>query len=108
MSRDLSRLLRPKSIALFGGGWAVNVIAQLLKSGFEGEIWPVHPKRGEILGIKCFKTLEDLPSAPDASFIGVNREATIEVVRQLSEMGAGGATCFASGFKGLTTQTAAY
>ncbi|MDQ7071683.1 MAG: acetate--CoA ligase family protein, partial [Rhodobacterales bacterium] len=31
-------------------------------------------------------------------FIGINRTATIEVVRDLSEMGAGGAVCFASGF----------
>ncbi|MCB1448596.1 MAG: acetate--CoA ligase family protein [Nitratireductor sp.] len=98
MSRDLSRLLRPKSIALLGGGWAVNVVAQLQKSGYEGDIWPVNPKRSDILGIPCFPTIDALPGAPDACFIGVNREASIDVVRQLSEMGAGGATCFASGF----------
>ncbi len=98
MKRDLSRLLRPKSIALFGGAWAENVIVQLQKSGFEGDIWPIHPKRETMCGIACFSTIEDLPSPPDASFIGVNRELTVEVVRTLSEMGAGGATCFASGF----------
>lgn len=76
----------------------MNVIAQLQKSGFAGQIWPVHPKRDEILGVPCFRSIEDLPSAPDASFIGVNREATIIIVKALSEMGAGGATCFASGF----------
>ncbi|MEZ5872165.1 MAG: acetate--CoA ligase family protein [Nitratireductor sp.] len=96
--RDLSRLLRPKSIALFGGGWAVNVIAQLQKSGFAGEIWPVNPKRSDILGIPCLPSIEALPGAPDASFIGVNREASVEVVDKLARMGAGGATCFASGF----------
>jgi acyl-CoA synthetase (NDP forming) len=90
--------LRPKSIAILGGGWAVNVIAQLQKSGFEGDIWPIHPKRDEILGIACLKSIDDLPAAPDATFIGVNREATIEVVAKLRKMGAGGATCFASGF----------
>lgn len=99
MTRDLSRLLRPKSIALFGGGWAANVIAQLKKSGFEGDIWPVNPKRAEILGVPCLASIEDLPGAPDASFIGVNREASVEVVRRLAAMGAGGATCFASGFR---------
>jgi len=98
MTRDLSRLLRPKSIALFGGGWAVNVVAQLKKSGFDGEIWPVNPKRADILGVPCLASIDDLPGAPDASFIGVNRDATIEVVARLSAMGAGGATCFASGF----------
>ncbi|MEL7429096.1 MAG: acetate--CoA ligase family protein [Pseudomonadota bacterium] len=98
MKRDLSRLLRPKSIALFGGAWAENVIVQLQKSGFSGDIWPVHPKRETICGFACFKSVTDLPAPPDACFIGVNRELTVEVVRSLSEMGAGGATCFASGF----------
>ncbi|MEO0909069.1 MAG: CoA-binding protein, partial [Pseudomonadota bacterium] len=69
--RNLSRLLRPKSIALFGGSWAENVIVQLLKSGFEGEIWPVHPRRESICDIPCFASIEDLPGAPDASFVGV-------------------------------------
>lgn len=98
MGKDLSRLLSPKTITIFGGAWAANVIRQLKKSDFQGEIWPVHPKRDEIEGVKCFTSINSLPSPPDASFIGVNREATIEVVRELSAMGAGGATCFASGF----------
>ncbi|MCZ4290940.1 acetate--CoA ligase family protein [Hoeflea alexandrii] len=106
MTRDLSRLLRPRSIALFGGGWAVNVVAQLKKSGFDGEIWPVNPKRADILGVPCLASIDDLPSAPDASFIGVNRDATIEVVERLSAMSAGGATCFASGFLESEAETA--
>jgi acyl-CoA synthetase (NDP forming) len=106
MIRDLSRLLRPRSIALFGGGWAVNVAAQLKKSGFDGEIWPVNPKRADILGVPCLTSIDDLPSAPDASFIGVNRDATIEVVQRLGAMGAGGATCFASGFLESESETA--
>ena len=106
MTSDLSRLLRPRSVALFGGGWAANVVAQLQKSGFEGDIWPVNPKRADILGVPCLASIDDLPSAPDASFIGVNREATIEVVERLSAMGAGGATCFASGFLESETETA--
>lgn len=99
MRPDLSRLLRPRSIALFGGGWAANVVEQLQKSGFDGEIWPVNPKRSDVLGVPCFASIDDLPSAPDASFIGVNRDATIEVARRLGQMGAGGAVCFASGFR---------
>jgi len=95
---DLSRLLNPKSIALFGGSWAENVIEQLQKSGYQGDIWPVHPTRNEIRGIACFSHISQLPCAPDAGFIGVNREASIEIIASLSQMGAGGATCFASGF----------
>jgi acyl-CoA synthetase (NDP forming) len=98
MKPDLSRLLTPKSIALFGGAWAENVIVQLKKSGYEGEIWPVHPKRESICGLPCFAHISDLPSPPDASFVGVNRELSIEIISSLFKMGAGGATCFASGF----------
>ena len=98
MTHTLSRLLRPSSIAVFGGGWGVNVVEQLLKAGYEGEIWPIHPKRGDILGVRAFPSLDALPSPPDAAWIGVNRDATVGIVRQLSAMGAGGAVCFASGF----------
>lgn len=99
MGRDLSRLLRPSSVAVVGGGaWCEAVLGQLAKMGFEGAVWPVHPKRAEIAGLKAFATLADLPEPPDAVFIGVNRHATIEVVRELSAIGAGGAVCFASGF----------
>ena len=97
-SLNLSRLLRPKSIAILGGGWAANVVEQLLKAEFDGDIWPVHPKRAEIHGVKAYPSLDALPAAPDAAWIGVNRDATIDLVRGLQERGAGGAVCFASGF----------
>jgi len=96
---NLQRFLKPESIAIFGGSWAANVIEQLLKSGYQGQIWPVHPKRDSILGVACYANISDLPSSPDAAFIGVNRETTIEVVAELSQQGCGGAICFASGFR---------
>jgi len=94
----LSRLLRPDSVAVFGGAWAIEVTRQIQKMGFGGDIWPVHPTKPEILGLKTFKSVEELPSAPDASFIGVNRFQTIEIAAALRACGAGGAVCFASGF----------
>ena len=97
MSR-LDRLMRPKSIAVLGAGWALNVIEQCRKMGFAGQVWPVHPTKGEIGGLKAYASLADLPGVPDATFIGVNRFATIDVVAELSAMGAGGAICFASGW----------
>ncbi len=97
--RDLSRLLRPRSIAVIGGGtWCANVIEQCRKFGFDGDIWPVHPSRTEVAGLPAFAHLDKLPAAPDASFVGVNRNATLDTVRQLATAGAGGAVCFASGF----------
>ena len=96
--RNLRRLLSPKSIAVFGGGWAENVIRQCRSLGFKGDVWPVHPKRSEIGGLPCFKSISDLPGVPDAAFVGVNRHATLDVLAELSNVGCGGAIAFASGF----------
>ncbi len=99
MTKDLTRLLRPNSIAVIGGGaWCQQVILQSERMGYAGQIWPVHPKATEIAGHRAYASLEDLPAPPDAVFIGINRHATIEAVRTLSATGAGGAVCFASGF----------
>nr|WP_309502820.1 acetate--CoA ligase family protein [uncultured Roseovarius sp.] len=106
MTRDLTRLIRPRSIAVVGGGvWCASVIEQCQRMGFDGAIWPVHPKRSELGGVATFASVADLPGVPDATFIGVNRTATIDIVRALSEMGAGGAVCFASGFREAQAET---
>ena len=105
-ARDLSRLIRPKSIAVFGGKEARRVIEQCDKMGFTGEIWPVHPKNDEILGRKCYRSVADLPGSPDASFVGVNRALTIEIIRDLSARKAGGAVCYASGFREAVSELA--
>lgn len=97
--KGLDRLFRPKSIAVIGGGfWCTNVVKKCVEMGFAGKIYPVHPTKTTMGGVECVASLNDLPEAPDACFVGVNRHTTIEVVRVLREMGAGGVVCFASGF----------
>ena len=98
MKNGLDRLLRPNSIAVLGGDWAKAVILSSREVGYQGEIWPLHPHHEDVAGIKAYRSVDDLPSAPDAVFVGINRKASIGVVRQLSEMGAGGGVAFASGF----------
>ncbi|MEP1777658.1 MAG: acetate--CoA ligase family protein [Nitratireductor sp.] len=97
--RDFSRLLRPRSIAVIGGGFfGSNVVRQSLKMGFAGDIWPVHPVKKAVEGVPAFASVADLPGAPDAAFIGVNRHLTVEMVGALAARRTGGAVCFASGF----------
>ena len=94
----LERLLRPRSVAIVGGGaFGTNVVKQCLKMRFAGDIWPVHPTKDTVEGLRAYKTVAELPAAPDATFIGVNRFLTIDVVRALRDKGAGGAICFAAG-----------
>lgn len=106
MTRPLDRLIRPKSIAVFGGKEARRVVEQCDKMGFAGAIWPVHPREDEILGRKCYRSVAELPAAPDASFVGVNRQLTIDIIRELSARGAGGAVCYASGFREAASELA--
>ena len=104
----LTRLFQPKSIAVIGGGaWCEEVIHQARGLGYDGDIWPVHPKADIMAGHTVFNTLDDLPFAPDAAFIGINRNATIDIVQTLSRMDAGGAVCFASGFSEAAAEDAA-
>ena len=95
---SFERLLKPGSIAVFGGAQAQEVIRQSDRMGYKGEIWPVHPKKTEILGRTVYRSVEDLPASPDAAYVGVNRHLTIDIVRDLAARDAGGAICYATGF----------
>ncbi len=94
----LQSLLNPRSIAAIGGKEAAEVIAQAMKMGFAGDIWPVHPGRDEVCGLKAFYSVSNLPSAPDVAYVAVNRQRTIGIVADLANMGAGAVICYASGF----------
>ncbi len=97
--RNFKRLFQPKSLAVIGGGaWGEAVLTQAQKFGFEGEIYPVHPVKKEIAGLKAYPSAVHLPEPPDATFVGINREASIGAVERLRKKGAGGAVCFASGY----------
>ncbi|MEM7296084.1 MAG: CoA-binding protein, partial [Pseudomonadota bacterium] len=97
--RDVKRLLAAREIAVIGGGaWCAAIIKAAAAIGFDGRITPVHPMKSQVAGLPAVPSLVELPAVPDAAFVGINRRATINAVRDLAEMGAGGAICFASGF----------
>ncbi|MEM9734756.1 MAG: acetate--CoA ligase family protein [Pseudomonadota bacterium] len=98
MSDAVSRLFRPRTIAVVGGRECARVIEQCEKLGFDGTILPVHPKRNSLAARPCFSTVKDLPAPPDVAYVAVNRQTTIDVVRDLAAKGCGGAVCYAAGF----------
>ena len=83
---------------MIGGEQARRAIVQCDRLGFSGEIWPVNPNRKQMESRVCFPSVEDLPQIPDAAFIAVPSESTVETVRYLEELGTGGVVCYASGF----------
>lgn len=92
MARDLSRLLRPRSVALFGGEpWCRAVIGNLRAMGYVWDVWPVTGAARPVDGIRSFASAEALPAAPDAAFLGPDASAPAEILMQLSQRRAGGA-----------------
>ncbi len=98
---NLSRLISPKSVVVIGNKGADFAIKESHRMGFNGLIWSVHPYKESIEGVKCYKTIKELPYPPDAAFIAVNAESSIIAVRELNEIGCGGSVVYASGFEEL-------
>ena len=97
MTGRLDRLLRPRSLAFVGGAAAELAIDASVSFGFSGDMWAVNRSR-ELRDLPTFASVGELPEAPDAAFVGVDCDATVDVVRQLAAAGTGAAVCHASGF----------
>lgn len=95
---NFDRLLRPRQIAFVGGADAIVAIGEARRRGFQGEIWPINPRRSEMAGLPCFASLDALPAAPDAVFLAVPAASAVVAIRTLSQIGAGGVVCYSAGF----------
>lgn len=96
---NLARTLNPRSLMFMGGErFVAPSVRAVRRAGYDGDVFVVNRNRDEIEGAPCTPSIADLPIVPDASFICVPADATIEAVRELNELGAAGAVCFASGF----------
>ena len=97
--KNLARLLNPSEIAFIGGADAEVAINEAKRRGYSGSIWPVNPKRDYIAGYKCFRSVLDLPRGPDAVFLAIPPSQVTKIVKQLSEVSAGGIVCYTAGFR---------
>ncbi|MGB4594330.1 MAG: acetate--CoA ligase family protein [Anaerolineaceae bacterium] len=99
----LTGTLKPKSLAIIGasanpGKIGFKVVEGLIKSGYEGGIYPINPKDSEILGIKAYASVKDVPYVIDAAVITVPAKMTLDVVRECGEKGVKGVIIITSGF----------
>ena len=94
----VQRLLAPRTIALCGGIWADAAAAACRAVGYRGQIWRVHPHRPSDAGQRYYRSIEELPAAPDATFIAAPAREAPAIAAALARRGAGGFVCFASGF----------
>jgi acetyl-CoA synthetase len=99
----IQRLLAPRSVALIGGVWADAVAAASRAIGYDGQLWRVHPSRESTQQAPYFRSVEDLPSVPDAAFIAAPNYEVPKIAAALARRGAGGFVCFAAGFSETAT-----
>ena len=102
-SHPLENLFNPKSIAIIGasareGSIGFNLVQNLHISGYEGDIFPVNHKYEEVLGHKCFKSVEDMPHAGGLSIIAVPAAVVNNVVEKCCKAGARMFIIISSGF----------
>jgi acyl-CoA synthetase (NDP forming) len=100
---SISTLLAPRSIALVGASDDVTRIGgrplrYLRESGYQGVIYPVNPNRETVQGVKSYKSVQDLPEAPDVAVLAVPANGTLAAVRECAERGIKAATIFSAGF----------
>jgi acyl-CoA synthetase (NDP forming) len=99
MTVDIRRLIAPRSIALIGAGaWTDAVAAGNAAVGYSGAIWRIHPTRTSTAAASYYRSVADLPAAPDAAFIAVPNHEAAAVAGALAARGAGGFVCFSAGF----------
>ena len=100
----LEALLCPDSIAVIGasskpGKVGYSVVAGLVDAGFEGPIVPINPKADELLGLKCYPSLDDYPGKITLSVIAVPTPAVKEAVSDSIHRGAKAIIVITAGFK---------
>ncbi len=101
--RPLDRLLRPRSVAIVGasdkpGALGASVLANLERSGFAGDIYPINPKRATIGERACLAAIADLPEGVDVAVLAIPRVAVLDAVRDLAARRCGAVIIFSAGF----------
>lgn len=96
-------LFRPKTIAVIGasgtpGKIGYSVVKNLIDGKYEGQIYPINPKSPEILGIKCYKNILDVPGPIDAAVITVPASMCLNATEECGKKGVKGLIILASGF----------
>ena len=99
----IDKMLRPKSVAVVGasatpGKIGYTVIKNLLKDGYQGKIYPINQKESEILGLKCYPEIEQVPGEIDSAIMCVPAKVMPEVIEEAGKKGVKGALVITSGF----------
>jgi acyl-CoA synthetase (NDP forming) len=100
----LHLLMNPKSIAVVGANNVPTKMGtiqalNILKDGYRGKFYPLHPTEKTVLGFKAYASPEDLPEAPDLAMLIIPIKAVIPLLESFGKIGTKRAIIITAGFK---------
>jgi acetyltransferase len=111
-ARPLDVFFSPKTVAVIGATETPNSVGRtllwnLLTSPFGGTVYPVNPKRPNVLGVKAYPSVGDIPEAVDLAVIVTPPPSIPDIIRQCGDAGVTGAIVISAGFKEVGAEGAA-
>ncbi|HEX9911219.1 MAG TPA: CoA-binding protein, partial [Desulfatiglandales bacterium] len=109
MEAVLKNFFEPQSVAVIGasatpGKGGNDIIRNIQSNDYRGNLYLVNPKGGEILGIKVFKSISDLPMGIDLAVLVLPASATLQALKQCGKRGIKAAVLVAGGFAEVDNQ----
>ncbi|MHA1616852.1 MAG: acetate--CoA ligase family protein [Candidatus Njordarchaeales archaeon] len=99
----LEYIFNPRSVAVIGasrtpGKIGHEVVKNLLEGGYKGKIYPINPKAEEILGLKCYPNIKEVPDEVDLAVVVVPAPIVKQVIKDCAEKKVKGIVVITSGF----------
>jgi len=99
----LERILHPRAVAVFGASdskdkFGGRIMHFLVRHGFAGEIYPINPRRREVVGHTAYPSIAAAPSPPDVAILAVPADTLVQSVTEAAEAGVGCCVIISTGF----------
>src|SRR4030067_1835484 len=105
----LDAIFNPGAVAVIGasdnpGKLGSHVMRSLIEGKYPGKIFPVNPGRDEIMGIKTYPSLHQIPESVDLSIIVLPAEQVPKTVIECGQKGVKGIVLITAGFREIEDQ----
>ncbi|MEA3281197.1 MAG: CoA-binding protein [Euryarchaeota archaeon] len=99
----LSKVLEPDSIAVIGASsnrekWGYRILDNIISGGYAGVVYPVNPNKDEVLGMRCYPSVLNLPHRVDLGIIAVPAGSVPAVLEECGRIGVRGVVIVSAGF----------
>ncbi|HSO27920.1 MAG TPA: acetate--CoA ligase family protein, partial [Anaerolineales bacterium] len=103
-SQALDAIFKPRNVAVVGatetvGSVGRTVIWNLISNPFGGAVFPVNPKRSNVLGVKAYPSISALPESVDLAVITTPAPTVPGIIEECANTGVRGAIIISAGFK---------